>query len=431
MTEDRVPRTEDRGPRTAYGEVTRSARLAVLGPRSSVLVALLLLLAALPLAGQGTPDLEASRRRLEQIRQEREQLQRQQQRITGQVSDVGAALRNLERQKDATTRLVGEIERQIGGLGSQLERSAAEMTLAQDNLADRKAVLRRRLADIYKRGPLYTFQVLLAAESFGDLLTRYKYLYLTSRQDRALVSDVERLTARVRSQRDELLGIRSELDRRRGEREAELERFANLADERQAQLRTLQRSSAQTQQRLTTLERDEARVNDLLASLERARRTAEANRAARPGAAAPPVASGRNLSTADLGKLEWPVDGAILFEFGRDTLKSGAVVRNQGIGIGAPVGTPVKAVEAGTAVLVRRLSTYGLSVFVQHGDGYYSLYMQLQNTSVTEGQQVTRGQILGTVGGANSDHGPHLYFEIRGAQQIALDPLVWLRRRGR
>jgi murein DD-endopeptidase MepM/ murein hydrolase activator NlpD len=106
-------------------------------------------------------------------------------------------------------------------------------------------------------------------------------------------------------------------------------------------------------------------------------------------------------------------------------------VRNQGIGIGAPVGTPVKAVEAGTAVLVRRLSTYGLSVFVQHGDGYYSLYMQLQSASVTEGQQVTRGQVVGSVGGANSDHGAHLYFEIRGDQQIALDPLVWLRRRAR
>lgn len=411
--------------RPSRGEpCARGRRVSIIG----VWVLAFVLICATSLSAQANPDLEASRRRLDQIRQEREQLQRQQQRISGQVNDVGAALRNIERQRDATTRLVSEIEKQIGGLGSQLERSAAEMTLAQDNLADRKAVLRRRLADIYKRGPLYTFQVLLAAESFGDLLTRYKYLYLTSRQDRALVGDVERLTRRVAGQRNELLGIRTELDRRRDEREAELERFANLADERQAQLKTLQRSSAQTAQRLTTLERDEARVNDLLATLERTRRTAEANRAARPGAVAP-VPSGRNLSTADLGKLDWPVDGAILFEFGRDTLKNGGVVRNQGIGIGAPVGTPVKAVEAGTAVLVRRLSTYGLSVFVQHGDGYYSLYMQLQSASVTEGQQVTRGQVIGAVGGANSDRGPHLYFEIRGEQQIALDPLVWLRRK--
>ncbi len=80
----------------------------------------------------------------------------------------------------------------ISGLGSQLDHSSAELTLSQDNLADSKAKMQRRLADIYRRGPLYTFQVLLAAESFGDLLTRYKYLYLTSRQDRALVDEAIR-----------------------------------------------------------------------------------------------------------------------------------------------------------------------------------------------------------------------------------------------
>jgi len=37
--------------------------------------------------------------------------------------------------------------------------------------------------------------------------------------------------------------------------------------------------------------------------------------------------------------------------------------------------------------------------------------------------------VLGTVGGANLPEGSHLYFEIRGSNQIALDPIVWLRRR--
>ena len=113
------------------------------------------------------------------------------------MHDVNDELSNLERQRESTQRIVNEIERQIGGLASQLDRSSAEMILAEDNLADRRAVLERRLVDIYKRGPLYTFQALFAAESFGDLLSRYKYLYLTSRQDRALVTDVEKLRNRV------------------------------------------------------------------------------------------------------------------------------------------------------------------------------------------------------------------------------------------
>ena len=136
-----------------------------------------------------------------------------------------------------------------------------------------------------------------------------------------------------------------------------------------------------------------------------------------------------SLTTADLGKLDWPVQGTIVYKFGRDTLPSGGVIRWNGIGIGAPAGTPVKAVEGGQVGLVGNVGTYGLTVAVEHGNGYWSLYMQLQSAAVKQGEKVVRGQTVGTVGGANSDYGPHLHFEIRGENQIALDPTAWLRRR--
>src|SRR3954447_14939627 len=214
--------------------VTFRCALAALLPScpTALLGALSVLLSPITAAhAQGTPDLEESRRRLEEIRAERDRLERQRERLQGQVHDVNDELSNLERQRESTQRIVDEIERQIGGLASQLDRSSAELILAQDNLAERRAVLERRLIDIYKRGPLHTFQVLLTAESFGDLLSRYKYLYLTSRQDRALVSDVEQLKNRVVRQRRDILNVKGELDRRRTEREAELDRYGSLARE--------------------------------------------------------------------------------------------------------------------------------------------------------------------------------------------------------
>src|ERR687893_1347686 len=116
---------------------------------------------------QGAPDLEDSRRRLEEIRRERDRLQRQQERLQGQVHDVNDELTNLERQRESTHRIVNEIERQIGGLASQLDRSSAELILAQDNLAERRAVLERRLVDIYKRGQLPTLSGVLVAGGGG------------------------------------------------------------------------------------------------------------------------------------------------------------------------------------------------------------------------------------------------------------------------
>ncbi len=385
------------------------------------LIVLLLGLSVAPVSAQ-QPDLETSRRRLEDIRAERDRLRREQDRLESQVRNAGAELRNIERQREVTNQLVNELERQMRGLGDQLGSSSQQLALAQDNLADRRAVLERRLVDIYKRGPLHTFQVLLTAETFGDLLTRYKYLYLQNRQDRSLVEDIRRLEGRIRQRRGELVNVQVDLDRRREERASELRSYQALAEERSARLGRLRKSSDAGQQRLSQLEKDEARLNDLLASLS-------SRRPARATTPRPDAPGGGDLTTADLGSLDWPVSGRILFRFGRDTLPSGAVIRRNGIGIGAPLGTPVKAVSSGRVMLVQRLGTYGLTIVLEHGNGYFSLYMQLGSATVQKDATVQKGETIGMVGGENSDQGPHLYFEIRGENQIALDPADWLRRR--
>jgi septal ring factor EnvC (AmiA/AmiB activator) len=237
------------------------------------------------------------------------------------------------------------------------------------------------------------------------------------------VTDIARLESRIRQQRGELVNVQEDLDRRREERASELKSYEQLAQERSAKLGRLRRSSESTRERLSVLERDEATLNEVLAGLERARRNT------RSGTPRPTAPGGGDLTTADLGSLDWPVQGRILFQFGRDTLRSGAVVRRNGIGIAAAVGTPVKAVSSGRVALVQRLGTYGLTVVLEHGNGYFSLYMQLATASVAKDDTVVRGAAIGTVGGANTDDGPHLYFEIRGENQIALDPTDWLRRR--
>jgi septal ring factor EnvC (AmiA/AmiB activator) len=263
---------------------------------------------------------------------------------------------------------------------------------------------------------------LVAAQSFGDLLSRYKYLYLQSTQDKALVDDVEKLARQVERRRREIIQVRSQLDRSKEEREAELRRYGRLMEERGARLREARRSSRTNEQQLSAVQRDESRLSDLLATLE-----ARA-RARRPAGGAAPATPG-TITTADIGKLDWPVEGSIIFGFGPERLASGATVRHNGIAIGAEVGSPIKAVEAGTVELVQNLGTYGLTLIVAHGNGYRSIYANLKEAKLTLGASVAKGQVVGTVGGENTDEGAHLYFEIRGERGIALDPTDWLKRR--
>ncbi|MFZ5623399.1 MAG: PcsB-like coiled-coil domain-containing protein, partial [Gemmatimonadota bacterium] len=236
---------------TAGTTVATLLRIAVVAAAPIVFATAATVVPAVRAQAQTPSELEQSRRRLEEIRRERERLRARQQQLEGQAHDVSEELVTLERQREITGRLVNEIDRQISGLNNELDRSSAELQLTEDNLADRRAVLHRRLVEIYKRGPMYAFEALLAAESFGDLLSRYKYLYLTSRQDRALVADIETLRKRVTADRNKLLAVRTELDNRRQEREAELQKFGTLAQARARKLAELRQTARATQRRLS------------------------------------------------------------------------------------------------------------------------------------------------------------------------------------
>ncbi|MBI4421829.1 MAG: peptidoglycan DD-metalloendopeptidase family protein [Gemmatimonadetes bacterium] len=361
--------------------------------------------------------LRSNQQRLEEIRRERDQLESELQRVRSRVHNISSELSNLERQKGVTGRIVNELDRQIGSMRGQLDTLSVELVLTQDALAEKRAVLERRLSEIYKRGPLWTYQAMLAAESFGNLLSRYKYLYLVSRQDRALVGEVEELRDRIARRRQELLNVRAELARRRDERGLELSRYLRLERDRELNLRRTRASEREAAARLESLTKDEQRLNDIISALERARRAALA-------AAAPAEGT---IRTADLGSLDWPVDGRILYQFGRVRLPNNTYIRYNGVGIGVPIGTPVKAIEAGTVRTAGSLGTYGPTVFLDHGGGFYTLYLYLSRVQVKAGQPVAKGQVIGLSGGANSEEGPHIEFQIRGEGGIALDPVNWLK----
>lgn len=359
-----------------------------------------------------------NQQRLENIRRERTQAQQDLERLRAQVHDLADEITNLERQRETTNRIVNELDRQIVQLSGAIDRISIDLVLAQDALDEKRAVLERRLVDIYKRGPLYGYQVLLAAESFGDLLSRYKYLYLVSRQDRTLTDEMNRLRNRIDQERRGLVEARSALERRRTERGEELDRFIGLAKERETRLRETRRHVARAQERLTAADAEERRVSDAIASLERARRDAEARGAA---------STTGTITTGSLGSLDWPVDGRLVYEFGPAAGPDNTRITWHGIGIAAPAGTPVKAVASGSVALVGPLGTYLTTVIVDHGGGFYTVYATLDGATVAKGDHVIAGQVIGRVGGGSTDQGSHLHFEIRGPGQIALDPLNWLK----
>jgi septal ring factor EnvC (AmiA/AmiB activator) len=400
-----------------------------------VLLGSLLLASALPGPGLGAQDPELrreileSQRRLEAIREERARLQAEMEQIRSRVRNVASELRNIEQQLSASRSVLAEVEFQVETASERVKETTTELLKTQEELKEGEAILHRRLRDIYKRGPLHALRVLLGADSFGELLNRYRYLQLIAAYDRTLVERVSELERSLTLHNEQLERNLAELGRLRQSKLSEVAELRSVERARQEALTEYRSRERQTESRLEQLEADEARLTDLVEELERRRREAERRRAvAGEGRGGPTT-----LNSADAGSLEWPVEGDLVYRFGRERRPNGTVLRWNGIGIQAPIGTPVRAVRSGTVVLAGPFEGYGPTVVLSHGGGFYTLYLYLEEIGVVEGRSVEAGQVIGTVGGAETPEGPHIEFQIRapveGGAPRAMDPLVWLRER--
>jgi len=91
----------------------------------------------------------------------------------------------------------------------------------------------------------------------------------------------------------------------------------------------------------------------------------------------------------------------------------------------APEGTPVLAMLPGHVVLVEELDGYGLTVVLDHGRGWQTLYAHLLSASVQQGDFLPAATPLGQLGQSGRASGPHLHVELRrrdGDRMLALDP---------
>jgi len=368
-------------------------------------------------------ELRESQLRLEQIRQEREKLQREMDQLGLRARDANRELQNLARQRQASEAALRELDFQADMLSTSVAETELQRALTSSQLAQRGEALRQRMRAIYKRGALHEVRVLLSSENFSDLLSRYKYLHMMATYERMLIDDISRLENQLSLHESELKENLTQLDLLRQEKFQEVQRLQTLGGQRQRSIRQIEQQQQVTQGRLSQLARDEAAVSDAIANLERLRLEEE-----RSGAAA-----NATLTTRDLGALNWPVEGNLVFRFGPDRRANGVVLRNNGIGISASAGTPVKSVEAGVVQIAGPLEGYGNSVVISHGAGSYTLYLRLRSVGVRTGQTIAAGQVIGAVGGDGTPQGAHLEFQVRvpgpNGTPTPVDPLNWLRSR--
>lgn len=124
--------------------------------------------------------------------------------------------------------------------------------------------------------------------------------------------------------------------------------------------------------------------------------------------------------------LDKPVNGPLSSKFGVRRFFNGEE-RNPhaGLDFAVPAGTPIKAPAAGKVVLTGNYFFNGNTVFVDHGQGFISMFCHLSKIDVKVGQSVARGDVLGKVGSTGRATGPHMHWNV-SLNDARVDPAIFI-----
>jgi murein DD-endopeptidase MepM/ murein hydrolase activator NlpD len=396
------------------------------------LVAMLAVGCALAVAG-GAPaqDLEAIQSRIDASRARLDDKQSQLQHAKDRAGVLSTTIQKYGEQLDQLRGEVATLQNRISIVQTQLRKKEAELKEAKARLAALRErlkrslrILRQRLVAIYESNSPDAMTVILNSRGFDDMLSRYDYLQRIQEQDTAIAVRVKRLrneekdtVERVRAARDAIAAKEVELERTQAELEA---RQADLAAAREKDQQIL--SQVQTTQ--DELEGDISGISAQIASQLQAQQEAQA------AAAAAATQDSSGATTAPAGPVQgesssgmiWPVNGPVTSPFCEARAWESC---HPGIDIAVPSGTPIQAAAAGTVSIAGPESGYGNYTCIDHGGGISTCYAHQESISVSVGQQVSQGQVIGISDCTGLCFGPHVHFEVRVNGQVT-DPMAYL-----
>jgi murein DD-endopeptidase MepM/ murein hydrolase activator NlpD len=378
-------------------------------PALLALVGALMVASALWVAGAPASDLQS------QLDSKKAQLAHTNERagvLSTTIQRVGDRLDHLRGQVADLRNQQATVQDQLARAKAQLKRDKARLVLLRARLKRALSVLRQRLVEIYESDQPDAMTVILSSKGFDDLLSRYEYLRRVQNQDTSIAGRVRGLrnqakdaVDRVRSERDQIAAKEAELERMQATLQA---RQGDLVDAR-AQDQQLLSKVQDTQQRL------EGDVSDIQGQIQAQLQAAQAAQAA----PAPPAGPVQGESSSGF---IWPVNGPITSPFCEPRPWEAC---HPGIDIGVPSGTPIQAAAAGTVAIAGPEGGYGNYTCIDHGGGLSTCYAHQESISVSVGEHVSQGQVIGISDCTGMCFGPHLHFEVRVNGQV-VDPMNYL-----
>lgn len=382
--------------------------------RSLLTLALALCLMTVELA----PALAVTQAEIDGLKEEAAGLKTQKQELEKQLDaladDKAAVLsrqKKLDEQISNTSAQIQNVEAQITAYEGLITQTEAELADAEQREEAQYELFCKRVRAMEERGEVSYWSVLFGATSFSDMLTRLNDVNEIMDADQKVIDDLRALQQEITEKKTTLEASKAESEAAKSELVSKKKELDQQRQQAIALVKEIEANEADYQSTIDQLAQEE---EDLRAeALRLSKKLAEEQ-----------AAQGKPAQSNPGGYI-WPVDSRYITSTVGGRTSPGGIgsTNHKGTDIGR-VGytSKVYASKAGTVIVSQYSNSYGHYVVVSHGPGNTTLYAHLSSRSVSVGQYVNQGDVLGITGSTGHSTGPHLHFEVT-ENGVLINPL--------
>ncbi len=410
----------------------RKKMVSLLAGIMAAVMVLTLVLSLLPTRAYAASSSEI-RKQINQLKDQKSELKSQIEDLKKQYQANKDDIADIVSRKNIIDQEIGLLHAQLDNINEQISAFGVLIADKQDELDNAQAhydqlneEYRVRVRTMEEEGTLSYWEVLFKANSFSDLLDRMSMIEEIAASDNRRLKELDEATQAVAKAQSELETEKADLETTKEElnaTQAELDDKRSEADEVIAELIA---KGVELEGMKTDLEAEDENLLKQIAQMEKEYNSAKHQEwlaymatytTVAPATTAASSGSGSNSGTSTPssgGNWLRPCSYTYMSSpFGfRTSPTSGASSYHQGVDLAAPANTPIYASRAGVVTTATYSNNAGYYVTINHGDGFSSIYMHMNNYVVSSGQAVSAGQLIGYVGRTGIATGYHLHFGI-------------------
>ena len=362
-------------------------------------------------------QIDALEEQNEQIQAQIEELEQQKQDNYSEMEEVVREKSNIDEQIALLNAQIMVTEEQVSAYAVLISDKQAEFDEAQAHFEELNEKNRERIRAMEENGAVSYWSVLFKANSFSDFLDRLNMIQEIAAADKRRLEEMNQAALELSQAREELVVQKEALEQTKlGLNEAKV-----VLDEKRQQSNSLLADLvARGEEYQLLLDEGEALLEEKLQELaEKEVEYTEALQREWEAAHPPtlPESSGGSVD-APVSDGDWVVPCSYVYvssPFNPNRVHPilGYARPHNGIDLAANLGNPVYATRSGSVTVADYEGDgAGNYVFINHGDGFSSVYMHMDYYIVGVGEYVSAGEVIGYVGTTGLSEGPHLHFGI-------------------